>query len=153
MDYPGNDLNAGGLYGRVPGNMKTADECRQACIALPDCVGFTFVKVETVRDNCAVKAAWVVSTANSNANCCDSAEVTDECRGGMTIHTSYLYVLYKLDYIFYGISFLFTLKAITMIIIPTTIIITTTINMTQMKVRLKTFDYLHNVSILIPNKH
>ena len=83
MDYPGNDLNAGGLYGRVPGNMKTADECRQACIALPDCVGFTFVKVETVRDNCAVKAAWVASTANSNANCCDSAEVTDECRGGM----------------------------------------------------------------------
>ena len=52
-----------------------------------------------------------------------------------------------------GISFLFTLKAITMIIIPTTIITPTTINMTQMKVRLKTFDYLHNVSILIPNKY
>ena len=59
------------------------------------------------------------------------------------------YDSYKLDYIFYGISFLFTLKAITMIIIPTTIIITTTINMTQMKVRLKTFDYLHKLSILI----
>ena len=35
-----------------------------------------------------------------------------------------------------------------MIIIPTTITMTITINMTQMKVRLKTFVYLHNVSIL-----
>ena len=81
MDYPGNDLNAGGLYGRIPGNMKTVDECRQACIALPDCAGFTFVKAETVHDNCAVKAAWVES-AKTNENCCDSSRITDECRGG-----------------------------------------------------------------------
>ena len=101
VDYPGNDLNAGGLYGRVPGNMKTADECRQACIALPDCVGFTFVKIETVRDNCAVKAAWVVSTANSNANCCDSAEVTDECRGGrihFILRICILYLQSRIDF-------------------------------------------------------
>ena len=63
------------------------------------------------------------------------------------VFVCFMTIRYKLDYIFYGISFLFTLKAITMIIIPTTIITPTTINMTQMKVRLKTFDYLHNVSI------
>ena len=107
VDYPGNDLNAGGLYGRVPGNMKTADECRQACIALPDCVGFTFVKVETVRDNCAVKAAWVVSTANSNANCCDSAEVTDECRGGMIHLMLRIFMFYNSNIFF--MTFLFFL--------------------------------------------
>ena len=49
VDYPGNDLNAGGYLGRAKGNMKTAEECRQACIDLPACVGFTFVKEEKIQ--------------------------------------------------------------------------------------------------------
>lgn len=78
IDYPGNDLDAGGLAGRVPGYL-TEEECRQWCISSDECVGYTFVKSETTRDNCAVKKLWVESS-RTTSSCCNSAKVTDTCR-------------------------------------------------------------------------
>ena len=59
--------------------MKNAEECRKACVGLRGCVGFTFVKTETERPNCAVKSSWVHYTKTSNTNC-DSGRVTNTCR-------------------------------------------------------------------------
>jgi len=61
VNYSGNDLNAGGWMGRVRGNMKSAAQCRKACLNLPSCVGYSFVKVEIHHDNCAVKRVWATS--------------------------------------------------------------------------------------------
>ena len=90
--------------GRVPGNMQNAQECREACIQLEGCVGFSFVKAETVQDNCAVKSSWVPSTRNPN-NGVDSQRVTDECRNSNQgiffyskdpyIHISYLVGIFR----------------------------------------------------------
>ena len=82
VDYGGNDLNAGGSSGRVKGNMATVEQCRQACVDLPTCAGFTFVKTTTSGDNCAVKHTWV-ETSKSSSTCCDSARVTSACRAGI----------------------------------------------------------------------
>ena len=60
--------------------MQTADECRQACIDLAGCVGFTFVKSQMDRHNCALKSSWVPNTKSTNNECCDSGRVTDNCR-------------------------------------------------------------------------
>ena len=71
---------AGGLMGRVPKIMQTAEECRQTCFDLEGCVGFTFVKSQMDRHNCAVKSAWVPGRKSTNNGCCDSGRVTDYCR-------------------------------------------------------------------------
>merc|ERR1739847_170988 len=60
--------------------MQTAEECRQACLDLEGCVGFTFVKSEMYRDNCAVKWKWDPSIKTTNNECCDSGRVTKPCR-------------------------------------------------------------------------
>merc|ERR1711996_108958 len=79
-NYDGNDLHVGGYYGRVIGHMKSVEECRIACLNVEDCVGFTFVKSEKEKDNCAVKSVWDPSTKRTNTSCCDSGRVTDDCR-------------------------------------------------------------------------
>lgn len=53
IDYPGNDLNAGGYLGRIKGNLPNAAACRKACANTNGCKSWTFVK--TTGDNCAVK--------------------------------------------------------------------------------------------------
>jgi len=54
IDYPGNDLNAGGNLGRIKGNLPNAAACRKACANTNGCKSWTFVK-GTKGDNCAVK--------------------------------------------------------------------------------------------------
>ena len=74
-------MPAGGLYGRIPKIFRTAEECRKACIDMPGCAGFVFVKSEKkTRDNCAVKSKWDSSTKLPEQNCCDSGRVTEACR-------------------------------------------------------------------------
>ena len=62
--------------------MATWEQCRQACVDLPSCAGFTFVKTTTTGDNCAVKDTWDETTKSTNKACCDSARVTNACRAG-----------------------------------------------------------------------
>ena len=94
-DYLGNDLSAGGLHGRVQGHMADAEACRQECIKLPACVGFTFVKND-VGDNCAVKETWDESSKVINS-CCDSGRVRGECRTGNNPEdASYVQLISKL---------------------------------------------------------
>ena len=78
-DYSGNDLRMSGNAGRIPKMFATAEECRQACAGIKDCVGFVFVKSVRNDHNCAVKSKWVPDTGKSN-DCCDSGEVTEVCR-------------------------------------------------------------------------
>lgn len=79
IDYPGNDLNAGGMYGRVRGHLPNAAACRDACMKLDRCVGYTFVKSEpSHRDNCAVKSSWVEGSRTSRF-CCDSQKLDRSC--------------------------------------------------------------------------
>ena len=80
-DYSGNDLMSGGAMGRIPKIMSSADECRQACIDLKDCFGFTFVKSDKTRHNCAVKKEWR-HESKTRSTCCDSGQVTNACRKG-----------------------------------------------------------------------
>ena len=79
IDYQGNDLTLSGNAGRVPKQFATAEECRQACAEINDCVGFVFVKSVKNDHNCAVKSRWVPGTGKSSS-CCDSGEVTELCR-------------------------------------------------------------------------
>ena len=65
--------------GRVPKIFKTAEECREACVALKDCTGFVFVKSDINKHNCAVKSK-LDPAQGSDANCCDSGRVTEKCR-------------------------------------------------------------------------
>lgn len=67
--------------GRIPKIMSSADECRQACIDLKDCFGFTFVKSDKTRHNCAVKKEWR-HESKTRSTCCDSGQVTNACRKG-----------------------------------------------------------------------
>ena len=78
-DYGGNDLSAGGKHGRIPKIFKTADECREACVAVKDCAGFVFVKSDISNHNCAIKSKWD-QAKGKESNCCDSGRVTEECR-------------------------------------------------------------------------
>jgi len=79
IDYPGNDLNAGGMYGRVRGHLPSAAACRAACKRLRGCVGYTFVKSERwPRDNCAVKSSWKEGSRRSSS-CCDSQKLDRNC--------------------------------------------------------------------------
>jgi len=75
VDFPGNDLNAGGMYGRVPGHL-TRDQCASWCKADARCVGYTFVKSQTSGDNCAVKSSWVEGSKRAGSSCCDSQQIT-----------------------------------------------------------------------------
>ena len=70
-----------GEMGRLPKVMKNAEECRQACINLKNCAGFTFVKSAIYKHNCAVKKMWRPESRRSS-KCCDSGQVTDDCRKG-----------------------------------------------------------------------
>jgi len=74
VDYPGNDLNAGGWMGRVPGHL-SLEGCQTWCKANSRCKGYTFIKSETSRDNCAPKSSWVEGTKRTNSNC-DSQQIT-----------------------------------------------------------------------------
>jgi hypothetical protein len=74
VDYPSNDLNAGGWMGRVPGHF-TREGCEAWCKADSRCVGYTFVKSETSRDNCAPKSSWVEGSRQTSS-CCDSQQIT-----------------------------------------------------------------------------
>merc|ERR1719433_197959 len=78
VDYPGNDLNAGGMWGRVPGHLTLA-QCDAWCRNDARCVGYTFVKSEKTRDNCAVKASWKESSRRAGTSCCDSRQITNSC--------------------------------------------------------------------------
>jgi len=78
VDFGGNDLNAGGNRGRVPGHL-TRDQCAEWCRADSRCAGYTFVKSQTSGDNCAVKSSWVESTRRTGMNCCDSQKITTGC--------------------------------------------------------------------------
>jgi len=80
MDYPGNDLNAGGASGRVPGHL-TETECRVWCLRNTACAGYTFVKTAS-GDNCAVKSSWSTGSGRSST-CCNSARINtgwSDCR-------------------------------------------------------------------------
>ena len=61
--------------------MRNAEECRQACIDLKGCTGFTFVKSAIYKHNCALKKKWHRKYKKSS-KCCDSGQVTDACRQG-----------------------------------------------------------------------
>ena len=78
-DYGGNDLSAGGKDGRIPKIFKTAEECREACVAQKDCAGFVFVKSDLSNHNCAIKSKWDQTKGKDNS-CCDSGRVTEKCR-------------------------------------------------------------------------
>jgi len=78
VDYPGNDLMAGGMLGRVPGHL-TRDECAAWCKADSRCVGYTFIKSESKNDNCAVKASWDEGSKRTGSSCCDSQQITTGC--------------------------------------------------------------------------
>merc|ERR1719420_433852 len=55
IDFTGNDLNAGGLYGRIKGHLPSWQACRGACEGFPGCKSWAFDKVASSGDNCAVK--------------------------------------------------------------------------------------------------
>jgi len=78
VDFPGNDLNAGGMWGRVPGHL-TREECAAWCQADSRCVGYTFVKTEPTADNCAVKSSWNEASKRAGSGCCDSQQITRGC--------------------------------------------------------------------------
>jgi len=75
VDYPGNDLNAGGMFGMVPGHL-TRDQCAAWCKADARCAGYTFFKSSTGGDNCSVKSSWVESSRHAGTSCCDSQQIT-----------------------------------------------------------------------------
>jgi len=77
VDYYGNDLNAGGKYGRIKGHLPNAEACNQACAETPGCKSWTFVKSEPAgRDNCAVKRTTKLQgNRRLNKGCCDSGEL------------------------------------------------------------------------------
>lgn len=78
VDFPGNDLNAGGMWGRVPGHL-TREQCAAWCKADSRCVGYTFVKTEPSADNCAVKSSWNEASRRPGSGCCDSQQITKGC--------------------------------------------------------------------------
>merc|ERR1711953_1370208 len=78
VDFPGNDLDAGGMWGRVPGHL-TREECAAWCKADSRCVGYTFVKTEPSADNCAVKSSWNAVSRRPGSACCDSQRITRGC--------------------------------------------------------------------------
>jgi len=84
VDYPGNDLNAGGLFGRVPG-LRTQEQCADWCKSDSRCVGYTFVKSEPYRDNCAVKASWNEGSRRAGSSCCDSQKITRGCTESVAV--------------------------------------------------------------------
>jgi len=43
-------------------------------------VGYTFVKSETTRDNCAVKQSWKEASRSEDRSCCDSRQMISSCR-------------------------------------------------------------------------
>ena len=73
-------MPAGGDSGRVPRNFRSAEECRKACIDIPGCAGFVFVKGPVNGHNCAVKTKWDPARKKPNNKCCDSGVVTEGCR-------------------------------------------------------------------------
>lgn len=76
-DYYGGDLDVGGFLGRVNGNMATFEECKLACIALPDCKSLTWIKSETTRDNCSLKTRTRdTGEIRSGEPCCDSVDMS-----------------------------------------------------------------------------
>lgn len=79
VDYNGNDLNAGGKFGRIKGHLPNAEACRKACLKTAGCKSWTFVKSEPAgQDNCAVKRTTKAQGNRSiNRGCCDSGEVCD----------------------------------------------------------------------------
>ena len=72
-DYQGNDLDA------VEGILDNLEQCRQACIARPVCVGITFAKTFTIQKNCFLKSSWKPST-KTESPFYDSQEITRACR-------------------------------------------------------------------------
>jgi len=80
IDHPGGDYNAGGLMGRVKGNL-TYEQCFEFCAKDKKCIGFTWVKGEKTRDNCAVKTRYGKAKKHSG---CDSVRMTDACRAAAT---------------------------------------------------------------------
>ena len=60
--------------------MKSAEECRKACIDVQECVGFTFEKTQTNLHNCALKSLWDPASKSKNNGCCESGQVTNDCR-------------------------------------------------------------------------
>jgi len=78
VDYPGNDLDAGGHLGRVQGHL-TLEQCDAWCRRSSACVGYTFIKNVKIGDNCAPKSSWNEATRKTGKSCCDSRQVTSDC--------------------------------------------------------------------------
>eukprot|EP00392_Amoebophrya_sp_AT5.2_P001714 g1716.t1 len=85
----GNDLQAGGLFGRVDGHMDNYESCMGACALEPGCSGIAWVKADATGDNCAVKHSldWASQRDGSGAlpfdRRCDSGEMTQDCRSAI----------------------------------------------------------------------
>lgn len=78
MDHTGDDLDAGGYLGRVPGHMDHRSDCSGWCRANPQCAGWVYVKTQPRRDNCIVKSTWKATSVQSSS-CCDSQQITRGC--------------------------------------------------------------------------
>eukprot|EP00392_Amoebophrya_sp_AT5.2_P000540 g541.t1 len=86
-DFNGNDLNAGGSYGRVRGHLPHYRACMEECAKHEGCSGITFVKsMKAGEDNCALKNGKVDwSQPGRSSECCDSGRLSDACNRGLGI--------------------------------------------------------------------
>ena len=78
-DYPSNDIQAGGISGRVPKVMQSAEECRKACVEKASCAGFTYIMKDKDKHNCALKSVLDSGTKRRDRGCI-SGKVTESCR-------------------------------------------------------------------------